>query len=714
MQWEEGWWGDRGPPVAPKTDQSADSVLQNGTKPLTNGVSLGNGHSEHAVPEVLYALKHSQKSSLAPAAVENGFTPVDQEAADVAHQKLSNGSAKVSKETNSSDDASGSFEFDWEDEKLSKPKIKSAFTKFQQQKALLTKGESHSDAMQSVLLSEDGLVPEPRAKSKLRLPSKRFANVDHIPKSKSSNELDNLKQQSFQNGRGHVRLKNDVDAQGTESQQQQQQQQGQQEEQQQLKQQQQQQQQPKKPWLKQQNGQAKSNSQYSAVQNGGHSISGFQSQGYGDQSGIAEYEKSSMGAQAGFMGVESLPYQKYQYKRYSTDTDDSSAEEDSEDKMNAMLCVVCCLFSVCILIGVVVLLCHYAEKKAEEQRIPNSDRDCLDVANSIYHRKIADIIQGMSRDHNHLLRDLNMTSLAVSRPEDRRDDVSRAFQTFLAVQQQELRQKQSIPKCPSGPPELVGSISGVNLSLELDINEVMRGHSDVMEGGEWRPSTCISRHRVAIIVPYRDRWSHLKVLLYYLIPILKRQQIHFRIFVVEQFGNDTFNKGRIMNAAFREAVKLFDFQCVTFHDVDLVPEDDRNMYSCTEQPKHMSIAIDKFSYVLPYQGLVGGVLSFRNSHFQLVNGYSNMYWGWGAEDDDMTTRILHRGLRIYRPPSNIARYKMVKHDQRKISEMTVRMKLLRSAARRSKLEGLNNVMYKVLFTHKEKLFTHFMVDIGKP
>ena len=42
------------------------------------------------------------------------------------------------------------------------------------------------------------------------------------------------------------------------------------------------------------------------------------------------------------------------------------------------------------------------------------------------------------------------------------------------------------------------------------------------------------------------------------------------------------------------------------------------------------------------------------------------------------------------------------------------MKLLRSAARRSKLEGLNNVMYSVLFTHKERLFTHFMVDIGKP
>ncbi|CAG5127916.1 unnamed protein product, partial [Candidula unifasciata] len=180
------------------------------------------------------------------------------------------------------------------------------------------------------------------------------------------------------------------------------------------------------------------------------------------------------------------------------------------------------------------------------------------------------------------------------------------------------------------------------------------------------------------------------------------------------FGNDTFNKGRIMNAAFREALKLFDSHCVCFHDVDLVPEDDRNMYSCTEQPKHMSIGIDKFQYILPYDGLVGGVLMFKTDQFVLVNGYSNMYWGWGAEDDDMTTRILSHGLRIYRPPSNIARYKMVKHDGRKSSEVSVRMKLLRSAAKRSKLEGLNNAQYKLVSTHIEKLFTHFIVDIGHP
>ncbi|KAK6985644.1 beta-1 4-N-acetylgalactosaminyltransferase bre-4 [Biomphalaria glabrata] len=288
--------------------------------------------------------------------------------------------------------------------------------------------------------------------------------------------------------------------------------------------------------------------------------------------------------------------------------------------------------------------------------------------------------------------------------------------TELFVDEEKLKGESQgrLNVCPKEPASLVGNTTDVNLNISVNIDVINELHSDVRMGGEWRPPSCISRHRVAIIIPYRDRWNHLKVLLHYLIPTLKRQQIHFRIFVVEQYGNETFNKGRIMNAAFREALQLFDFQCVTFHDVDLVPEDDRNMYSCTEQPKHMSISIDKFQYTLPYQGLVGGVLMFRTDHFQLVNGYSNMYWGWGAEDDDMTTRILHRGLRIYRPPSNIARYKMVKHEGRKGSEVAVRMKLLRSAARRSKLEGLNNVQYKLVSTQIRELFTHFIVDIGTP
>jgi hypothetical protein len=34
-----------------------------------------------------------------------------------------------------------------------------------------------------------------------------------------------------------------------------------------------------------------------------------------------------------------------------------------------------------------------------------------------------------------------------------------------------------------------------------------------------------------------------------------------------------------MNVGFVEANKLYNWQCFVFHDVDLLPEDDRNVYS---------------------------------------------------------------------------------------------------------------------------------------
>ena len=39
-----------------------------------------------------------------------------------------------------------------------------------------------------------------------------------------------------------------------------------------------------------------------------------------------------------------------------------------------------------------------------------------------------------------------------------------------------------------------------------------------------------------------------------------------------------------------------DYDCFVFHDVDLIPEDDRNDYGCPSSPRHMCPAVDKFGY----------------------------------------------------------------------------------------------------------------------
>ena len=70
----------------------------------------------------------------------------------------------------------------------------------------------------------------------------------------------------------------------------------------------------------------------------------------------------------------------------------------------------------------------------------------------------------------------------------------------------------------------------------------------------------------------------------------------FSINNIFQLENDGFNRAELFNIGFKEALKLEDFDCFIFTDVDLLPEDDRNYYGCPTSPRHMSVAIDKFNY----------------------------------------------------------------------------------------------------------------------
>ena len=62
----------------------------------------------------------------------------------------------------------------------------------------------------------------------------------------------------------------------------------------------------------------------------------------------------------------------------------------------------------------------------------------------------------------------------------------------------------------------------------------------------------------------------------------------------------------------------------------------------------MSVAVDKFDYQLPYEGIFGGVSAISVKHFNFVNGFSNQFWGWGGEDDDTSKRLTMNNLEVTR------------------------------------------------------------------
>ncbi|XP_062510045.1 beta-1,4-galactosyltransferase 1-like [Corticium candelabrum] len=198
-----------------------------------------------------------------------------------------------------------------------------------------------------------------------------------------------------------------------------------------------------------------------------------------------------------------------------------------------------------------------------------------------------------------------------------------------------------------------------------------------------------------------------------MIPVFRRQLIQFKIYVIEQAGNCDFNRGMLLNIGVLEAAKDGDWQCFCLHDVDLILENDRNLYTCPERPKHLSVAVDKFNYRLLYSTLFGGITILTKEQYWKINGYSNKYWGWGGEDDDLYKRVVNNGMRIMRPDAAVARYKMVRGTHHKTSKINpARFSLLSTATHRMKEDGLNSVSYKVTGRKEYQLYTKITVALN--
>ncbi|KAH9514670.1 hypothetical protein Btru_023226 [Bulinus truncatus] len=398
----------------------------------------------------------------------------------------------------------------------------------------------------------------------------------------------------------------------------------------------------------------------------------------------------------------------------------------------------------------------------------------------------------------------------------------------------------------------LGSLAG---SLHDITKEELIGYFPYMEkGGRLRPSECVPRERLAIIIPYRNRYPHLHIALHNLIPLLKRQQADVTFFVIEQALPSTFNRGALLNIGFLEAEKRGNFHCYIFHDVDLIPLSDRNLYRCGSKPRHYAVAINKYKYKavsmhkeamskstcpwsditwsdiawsdiawsdiawsdiawsdiawfdipwsditssdiawsdiawsdiawsdiawsditwsditwfdiawsdiawfdiawsdiawsditwsaitwsditwsditwsdiawsdiawfdiawLPYPTYFGGVVGFSREQYLKVNGNSNLYIGWGGEDDDLLKRLKMKRYVPDRYPVNVSRYHMIKHTRDKGNEANpLRKAILKSALHRQDVEGLNTVKYKVLNVTLDHLYTWITVSVN--
>jgi hypothetical protein len=149
--------------------------------------------------------------------------------------------------------------------------------------------------------------------------------------------------------------------------------------------------------------------------------------------------------------------------------------------------------------------------------------------------------------------------------------------------------------------------------------------------------------KLGVCVPYRNREEHMNIFVPHVSKFLEERGIEHTIYLAHQCDEKLFNRGLMKNIAAKHA---FDDGCdyIVWHDIDMVPEDESCDYSFPiNNPQHIAVSISQSDYQLKYEEYFGGAVLFSKEQVEKTNGYSNDYWDWGMEDDDLFWRCVMEG-----------------------------------------------------------------------
>lgn len=212
-----------------------------------------------------------------------------------------------------------------------------------------------------------------------------------------------------------------------------------------------------------------------------------------------------------------------------------------------------------------------------------------------------------------------------------------------------------------------------------------------------------------VIVPYRDRVKHLNVFLDKIPKYLEKQNINFKILVIEQFNNKLFNRGKMLNIGVKEALlNHFDKNIEPYfvlHDVDIIPIQKIN-YSYN----------DKITHLYGHTHTFGGMLLIDKDNYIKANGFSNNYNGWGREDGDFKFRVKYNKLpidnsRFHKRPSRFV--KELPHKQSSRNNFENNMKYYKSVEKKPDIiqkDGFNSTKYKIVNKIEYDNYTLYQVD----
>ncbi|XP_054761815.2 beta-1,4-galactosyltransferase 5-like [Lytechinus pictus] len=255
--------------------------------------------------------------------------------------------------------------------------------------------------------------------------------------------------------------------------------------------------------------------------------------------------------------------------------------------------------------------------------------------------------------------------------------------------------------------EIDKTITELNLAVDIDDYRLL-------PGGHWIPLSCNPRWKVAIVVPFRNRFHHLPIFLRHIVPLLKRQKLEFSIFIAEQRNDERFNRAMLMNVGFVEALNFTNYDCVVFHDIDQLAINVKNYFGCDNMPRHFISGEAIWEWKLYYEDLFGGVTGLTKQQFYDINGLPNIYWGWGGEDDEFANRVKAKDLKRSRPKGEIGYFDSIVHERNESSPFNeARFCLLGNIGQRRTTDGVSNLRYEQPTIELHPLYTNISVNIQK-
>lgn len=117
-----------------------------------------------------------------------------------------------------------------------------------------------------------------------------------------------------------------------------------------------------------------------------------------------------------------------------------------------------------------------------------------------------------------------------------------------------------------------------------------------------------SQHKLAILVPFRDRFEELLQFVPYMNTFLNEQHINHHIFILNQMDKYRFNRASLINIGYLYTKREYDY--IAMHDVDLLPLNTNLSYAYPkEQPFH--VAAPNLHPRYHYNKFVGGILLIK-------------------------------------------------------------------------------------------------------